>query len=296
MQILKTQLKFIVGQLFIYGIFALLLLSSACEKEATVKIPETAPKPVLTCFLSPEDSFITVRLTNSIPLYSGTSAEFPYEIKNAEIILSSEQGSIIVPWFRDSIGYRISATLFQILPGKEYQLKVNIPDGRKLSASTTVPEKIFPPVTLSIEKQLTDSNEYFVSYNFTNELSWTDMPGEGDYYRGTIASLFVDTFLTSDTMAQILQEIFEQDKGKDASNIKLVGTGSLSYTPGTASPFANNLNIAYLILSDQSYYDYHKDLWESNEANPFSEAKINYSNVIGGIGCFGSYRMVKKRF
>ena len=57
----------------------------ACEKEANVKIPETEPKPVLVCFISPEDSLISVSLTNSIPLYTGNANNYPYEIKNATI-------------------------------------------------------------------------------------------------------------------------------------------------------------------------------------------------------------------
>ncbi len=62
------------------------------------------------------------------------------------------------------------------------------------------------------------------------------------------------------------------------------------------NPFERNVNLAYLILGNRDYYLYHKDLYESNDENPFSEAKINFSNIEGGIGCFGAYRMKRKRF
>jgi hypothetical protein len=78
-------------------IFVMLVISTAiiisCRKEANVKIPETEPKPVLVCFISPEDSVIRVKLTNSIPLYTDNSKKYPYEISNAEITISNGNNS-----------------------------------------------------------------------------------------------------------------------------------------------------------------------------------------------------------
>lgn len=276
--------------------FFLGLILLSCEKEANVDLPKTEPKPVLVCFLSPEDSFITVRLTNSVPLYTGVSNQYPLEIRNAELRLSDGASSIIVPWFKDSVGYRVSTSLFPIFPGRTYTLEVSIPDGRKLKASTTVPNNNFPDANITVTRQMTDSNEFMVSYDLAYELSWIDHSGEGDFYRTILANLVVDTFISVDTSAQVLLELFESDKGRDNSSFKVFGKAFSYYTPGTTNPFGNNVNLAYMILSNEEYYLYHKDLYESNDQNPFSEAKINFSNIEGGIGCFAAYRMKRKRF
>ncbi len=53
----------------------------SCERDATVELPDTEPKPVLVCFISPQDSMIRVTLTNSRPIYSSQKSNFPYIIK-----------------------------------------------------------------------------------------------------------------------------------------------------------------------------------------------------------------------
>jgi hypothetical protein len=276
--------------------FFLGLILLSCEKEANVDIPKTEPKPVLVCFLSPEDSFITVRLTNSIPLYTGVSNQYPLEIKNAELRLSDGSSSIIIPWYKDSVGYRVSTSLFPIISGKTYTLEVSIPDGRRLKATTTVPNKNFPEVVISVAREMTDSSEFGVFYDLTYELSWLDPSGEDDFYRTLLTNLVVDTFVSADTSSQLMLELIESDKDKDNSTFKVFGNSKLFYEPGTNNPLGDNVNLAYLILSNEEYYLYHKDLYESNDRNPFSEAKINFSNIEGGIGCFAAYRMKRKRF
>jgi hypothetical protein len=275
---------------------AALILLSACEKEANVKIPEVEPKPVLTCFISPEDSLIRVSLTNSIPLYTESSNKYPYEIKNAIITIKSATASYIIPWYKDSVGYQLSTKLFPIEAGKLYSLEVSIPDGRFLTATTKVPASSFPNFDFSIVKNLLDSNEFGVSYEFVYKLNWQDISGEENFYRSVIYNLYTDSMSSADTLAQIINEQFESDKGKDGGNLVAQGIGSLYYNPG--SPIPNNFNnyIAYLIMCNKEYFDYHKDLYQNNDVNPFSEAKINYSNIEGGIGCFSAYRMTKKRF
>jgi hypothetical protein len=271
------------------------LIFYSCEKEANVKIPETEPKPVLVCFISPEDSLISVSLTNSIPLYTKNSVKYPYEINNATITISNGSKSVKIPWYKDSIGYQISTTLFPIYPGETYSLEVNIPDGRKLSAKTKVPANVFPQFNFTLTKNLIDSNEYSVNYNFIYELSWNDIPSEANYYRGIIYNLYSDSTLAPDTVAQPLNELFESDQGKDGGLIKINGQGNLFYVPG-ATPISSTNYIAYLMLCNKDYYDYHKDLFNNNDTNPFAESKINFSNIEGGIGCFSAYRMSKKRF
>jgi hypothetical protein len=269
---------------------------TSCEKEANVKIPESEPKPVLVCFISPEDSLITVKLTNSIPLYTESSKKYPYEIKNATLTISNGISSKIIPWYKDSIGYQLSTSIFPIKGGETYTLEVTIPDGRNLKANTKVPSQDFPSFNFTIEKNLIDSNEFAVNYEFIYQLSWNDLPGAGNFYRGIIYNLYSDSILGADTISQIFNEVFESDEGKDGGSIKIAGQGNIFYFPGSSAPLSSSNYIAYLMLCNKEYYDYHLDLYINNDINPFSEPKINFSNIEGGIGCFSAYRLAKKRF
>ncbi len=294
MEILRKK-TMIRNQLLVIIFLLMIGIFYACEKEANVKIPETEPKPVLVCFISPEDSLIRVSLTNSIPLYTSNANNYPYEINNAIITISNGNLSKKIPWFKDSIGYQLSTSLFPIIAGETYSIEVEIPDGRKLNAKTKVPNESFPLFDFTIDKNLIDSNEFGVNYEFIYTLSWTDLPAVTNYYRAVIYNLTSDTNLGVDKSAQPLNEIFESDQGKDGETIKITGQGSIFYDPGS-TPFSDSNYIAYLIMSNKEYFEYHKDLYYNNDGNPFSEAKINFSNIEGGIGCFSAYRMVKKRF
>jgi hypothetical protein len=268
----------------------------SCKKEAKVKIPETAPKPVLVCFISPEDSIIRVKLTNSVPLYTNSSNQYPYHITNAIITISDGSVSKNVPLFQDTIGYQLNTNNFPIKAGVTYQLEVKIPDGRSLFAKTTVPAENFPSFNFSLEKNLIDSSEFGVNYELIYNLSWNDIPSVANYYRGIIYNLYSDSTMMGDTIAQTFNELFENDLGKDGASIKITGQGNLFYIPGSSTPINSSSYIAYLMLCNKEYFDYHKDLYTNNDLNPFSEPKINFSNIEGGIGCFSAYRMAKKRF
>jgi len=294
MEILRKK-TMIRNQLLVIIFLLMIGIFYACEKEANVKIPETEPKPVLVCFISPEDSLISVSLTNSIPLYTGNANNYPYEIKNATITISNGNLSKNIPWFKDSIGYQLSTSLFPIIAGETYTLEVEIPDGRKLNTKTKVPNESFPQFDFTIDKSLIDSNEFGVNYEFIYTLSWNDMPAVANYYRSVIYNLYNDSSLGVDTIAQPFNELFESDQGKDGGTIKITGQGTIYYVPGS-TPLNSSNYIAYLMLCNKEYFEYHKDLYSNFGDNPFSEAKINYSNIEGGIGCFSAYRLAKKRF
>ncbi len=285
-----NNLKILVMLFISTGIFI------SCRKEANVKIPETEPKPVLVCFISPEDSVIRVKLTNSIPLYTDNSKKYPYEISNAEITISNGNNSKRIPLIHDTIGYQLSTSEFPIQAGVTYTLEVKIPDGRYLTAKTTVPKDNFPSFNFEIEKTLFDSSEFGVEYDLLYELSWNDIPGATNFYRGVIYNLYSDSILGVDTIATPFNELFESDEGKDGGNIEIKGQAKLFYIPGSSVPINSSNYIAYLMLCNKEYFDYHKDLYTNNDINPFAESKINYSNIEGGIGCFSAYRLAKKRF
>ncbi len=279
-----------------FSLFCLLTLVS-CEREANVKLPETDPKPVLACFISPEDTLIRVHLTNSRPLYVKNKILYPLLINNAVITISNGASSVLIPWINDSLGYQLSTQYFNIEPGKTYILEAKIPDGRVVSAHCTVPNSAFPEYDFTVQKVITDSSEYGVQYELLFEYAIHDIAEEQNYYRLVNYYLHTDSFPILHTNASISHEEYISDKGKDGLTQKVKGN-VYAFTPNPNNPgMQDSKFITYLMMCNDSYYHYHKDLYtNSGGNNPFSEAKINYSNIVGGIGCFGAYRMVRNKF
>jgi hypothetical protein len=269
----------------------------SCERDANVKLPDTAPKPVLVCFISPQDSVIRVTLTNSRPIYSTQKSNFPYIIKNAEVKISMNGTSATIPFISDSLGYQLATNFFAIKEGEKYTLEVNIPDGRKLSSETIVPSKKPEGVTYKITRTVNDSNLYFIDVKYDVDITWKDIVGEKNNYRTLIYSLNSNKY-SSDTTTILFSEAFTSDNIGDGLLLKASTQIYAGYSTDSISgeiPIYAGA-IAYLISGNDDYINYHKDLQRFQDLNPFSEPTINFSNIKGGIGCFGAYLIDRKRF
>jgi hypothetical protein len=269
----------------------------SCERDANVKLPDTSPKPVLVCFISPQDSLIRVTLTNSRPIYSTQKSNFPYIIKNAEIKISINGTSATIPFINDSAGYQLNAKFFPIKEGEKYSLEVSIPDGRKLSSETIVPSKKPEDVNFKITRTVNDSSLYFIDVKYDVEISWKDIIGEKNTYRSLVYS-FTATKNSTDTSTFLVSEEYKSDELGDGLTMKVNSENFAGYSTDSLSidipTYAGT--VAYLIVGNDDYIKYHKDLSRFQDMNPFSEPTINFSNIQNGIGCFGAYIIEKKRW
>ena len=269
----------------------------SCERDANVKLPDTAPKPVLVCFISPQDSIIKVMLTNSRQIYTTQKGNYPYIIKNADVKISINGTSATIPFINDSLGYQLSTKFFSIKEGEKYFLEVNIPDGRKLSSNTQVPAKKPSEIKYKSIRTLYDSSEFFIDLSYDKEISWNDIPGEKNTYRALVYILRI-TKNSNDTTALQYAEFYKTDEIGDGSILTISSQIYAGYSTDTLSgDFPTFVGtIAFLIVGNDDYIKYHKDLTRNVvESNPFSEPTINFSNIKGGIGCFGAYLMDRKR-
>jgi hypothetical protein len=290
MEILSTKSNLLKAA---FGLFMLMVLS-ACEREAMVKLPEVDPRPVLTCFISPDDEYILVKLNYSFPLYrNNRNDKSGKAISDAVVRISGENASTIIPFVNDSIGYRLASSQFPVLPGKKYKLTVELSDGQLLSAETTVPELTFPSLEYNIVPEMVDSGDFGVSYEIAYELRFQDYVGVENFYRILVYNLFSDLGTVNDTLAQLFNSTLITDAGKDGEMQSIKGVSY--YFDMSNTPIINNYNMMiYAIHANRDYYLYHRDL-ETNFDSPFSEPRINYSNVNGAIGCFGAFRMTRLR-
>jgi hypothetical protein len=204
----------------------ILLLVSSCETLVDdlplSRFPELKSKMVLHSFISPQDSLITVRLSQSVPLFG----EFPIQksekfvntngdtiqynisnkeiiIKNAEVTISNGAKAALLKFDLKSSEYFVSAADFPIEAGKTYTIKAKNSE-MNVEATTTVPLN-----QVEIESFKIDStqNKIVIYQNssggsfeekeisstaYNVEFNWKDIKSVPNYYKveTTIKSYF----------------------------------------------------------------------------------------------------------
>ena len=286
-----------------------------CEMDAkNVKVPQAQSKLVVTGFISPQDTVIQVQVTQSSPIYGATqssSQSIQPNIIDATVVLSDGVTSVQLhyeptkndPSFpsKQTGNYVISAANLAVLPGKSYFLTVRTPDGREVKAACTVPLQVNDAITTLLDSSDVANNPNYPNpyprKEYTLTVDWQDTPGEGDYYRiFAEIPLYQSQVPGTGTKSTIYAPInFEQaeeffkDEGNDGGKFIVKSTRfSQSHVPGTTKA-ERKVNV-YLLTTDKNYYQYHRNLSNNSEDNPFAEPTLVFSNIEGGLGVFAAYQ------
>lgn len=253
----------------------LLFLLHSCEKDANVKLPVVENKLVLTCFLSPSDKDIHVRVSTSKPLYNNPDNWKYVPVTNATVMLSSGSSAVTLPFDKKLQHYVISASLFKINAGNSYQLSVSTPDGKFAQAFTSIPAQN-TTFSATANADPNTANTYFFHG------IWQDQTGTKDFYR-------VDLQHIVDTSLSYVNDHLIKDDASDGETFRrdwefTIGPG------GTDSVFAS------LLVLTPELYDYLDRLNKtSTDGDPFSEPVPMYTNIEGGLGVFGGYNPTRIR-
>jgi hypothetical protein len=118
---------------------------------------------------------------------------------------------------------------------------------------------------------------------------WNDPAGQANYYR-----LYVESFtpgpLSADTFYNGIGTSMMNDLNSDGRQLS-------AWVETFPVPYQFNYTDydVYLLETDEHYFRYHDSRLNDEGDNPFAEPNIMYSNVNGGLGCFGSYVKTVKR-
>lgn len=292
-------------------------LLSSCESMISDidqdKLPKIESKLVVECYISPQSGEIKVMVTESQPLFGPADYE-PTFIKNASVIISGEAGQVTIP-YKDSLNsYVVKTGQFKIEAGKRYSLMVS--DGKRtVNASCTVPLNVATLKNFSIVP-VTDSR-YPGDSTVTVKMSWEDIRGETNYYslRGyseierknflfdpnggggsvvnekykTVFNSNYENFLYTDTNIDGVtfnSPVFNISLYK--FNINYVDKNGVKQTI-PSNPTIKEVYFEVLNM-DENYYKFSKTVKDNNDNdNPFVEPALIYTNIEGGLGCFGAY-------
>jgi hypothetical protein len=303
-------------RIYILALFSCIWLGSCTTLINDIdadKLPKIESKLVVECYISPQADEIKVRVTESQPLF-GPSDYQATTISNATVVLSGESGQITLPFSDSTKSYVIKAIRFKIEAGKKYTLRVN-DDRRSVKASCTVPASAPRLKDFLLEPR--NGSNYPGDSSVFVKASWEDIKGEPNYYvlRGysTVEQGYVghDPVMGGSVIERRpVKTIFNfsyEDFLYTDTNIDGITFNSplfmvslyyrnLPYTDnsGTVHVVPSNpvlKEVYFEVLNmDENYYKICKSLnAHSGSDNPFVEPALVYSNVEGGLGCFGAY-------
>jgi hypothetical protein len=312
--------------IWMIGISALLFWSceGLVEDLDQSKLPKIESKLVISCFISPQSSAISVFVTQSQPLL-GAATYAPYYIANAEVVLSGEAGQIRLP-YRDSVyQYYVDSSAFKIIAGKTYTLSVN--DGkRSVKASCTVPVNVPKITNVTIDKGpgdvMSSINQvpgvWLGSFLLRVRESWQDIVGEKNYYqvRGYMDYEIVELqrdFVTGD--ASLTRAKTRRDLLFYPASVNLFTDANLDGTAfigpdiqmgvsqrdtivyrdknNVEHSFDNEAKVTEIRVEvmnlDENYYQYLRSLGNYKQDSKFTEPTPVYTNIEGGLGCFAAF-------
>jgi hypothetical protein len=275
-------------------------------------LPETDSKLVVACFISPQDTVLAAKITET-KLLIGTTGDIRDDITNASVSLSDGSKSIQLVYNPKLGYYRALPSEFQIFVGKTYTITVNTPDGRKVNASTTIPN---PIAIKEVKIDSIKANNFQQGNSVTNteydvKVIWQDKAGEPNFYRAisefTIIYGNPDPKDVKNIIYTPISTIVDlrtiDDKNMDGQILSLnrnflapnIGA-NIQGQQINRSKSLNKIKVG-LFQTDIHYYNYHTSLRRQRENNnPFAEPVLLYTNIKGGFGCFGSYNATWQEF
>ncbi|MGA0557786.1 DUF4249 domain-containing protein [Larkinella sp. VNQ87] len=287
------------------GWLLILLALAACQPLQQEVVPQQLTsepvKLVVACFIAPEDTVIAAKVARSRPLLDDETVT-NLDITNATVTLQSRTQSVVLRYDARLRYYRVSPDEFPIIPGETYQLTVQMPDGQRVDAETTVPA----PVDLHrvrLDSEVVLENDVLRKRLFARYF-WTDPPGVPNYYETEgVFSYPCPNCNPAKTVREPVQFLsgsgeraFYTDQDRNGKPLTS-GNGYLGASiPASDFLFSTVFQkplvlTASLLHLNADYYRYHEALQRQQQAdgNPFAEPVTIPSNIRGGLGCFGAY-------
>lgn len=268
-------MKRILFILLITGLFW-----SSCERDSDIPLPQSDPKIALTGFLSPGQP-VQITLVKVIPLFSGQPVTSPNFLSNGEVYFSDGSDTIQLVLSSNNNFYEEGANKIPVVQGKTYYVWASVPTLPSVSASCTVPDSCVKNFQLSHYSAYTGSDtSYYAS------MVWDDIEGQENFYR--VYAQRIDSFVAlASTYSYTFNTSYYNDFGRDGEEMQ-TSVGQLEL--GNDKTRHRYIH-AGLLTCDENYFRYHLSIETIGGDDPFVTPVSLYSNVVGGVGCFGAYQL-----
>lgn len=299
---MKKRLTYII--LIISQLFLLSCKSLVKEIDPSI-LPQTDSKLVIACFISPQDTVLSAKVTETKVLI-GSTGDIRNDLENATVKLSDGVKTVQLVYSATLGYYRILPKELPIIVGKTYSIDVSTPDGRKVNATTTVPNNV-PIKEIKVDSSSNTSGfggNQVVNTSYTVKVIWQDIANATNYYRALSVFDIIydipDSLDNKTIIKKLITSIVDlrtlDDKDTDGQLLSL----SREYQPNNvgANIQGNQIELGKrldkikvgLFQTDINYFNYHTSLRKQRENNnPFAEPVLLFTNINGGFGCFGAY-------
>jgi len=266
---------------------------SAC-RETLVGVPDIdfPPRLVVGCFIDPSYDTLTASLSLSMPLYEAGNEDDFRGISDGLIVL--EGAGQVDTFLYDALRrhYRLPATAVPILPDSTYSLKIyRSRSGSQLLAQArcTVPPLRNPQLQLTAERDSSAPTPFY--REFVNlDVRWPAQFSTERYFRmlyGLKHQSAADSAISWINDAPGKPQVFT---GTDAANGWIRVSDRFVYW-GWGSP-GNGTSRAIVCLQETDVHSFRYlnalNAQINQPPGPFQEGVLLYSNIEGGLGCFGA--------
>jgi thiol:disulfide interchange protein len=269
------------------------------EEVTPQALAEEAQKLVVTGFVSPQDSVISVKVSRSRTLLdagAGSNA-----VATANVTLAGPNGTVGLAFNARLQTYQVDARKFPIVAGNTYTLTVQTTDGQSAKSTCTVPQAVaLNRVQLDSTVAADGSRAYFARYDWQGRAEATafyQTQGTFQYVKKCATCREEATAAQKVETAPVSFGASTQLSGWVADEARagaLSAKGNLAASDPKASfqsSYSRAAVQATLLHVEETYFRYHQAVERATaqQANPFSEPVIIPSNIQGGLGCFAAY-------
>ncbi|GAB2572756.1 DUF4249 domain-containing protein [Spirosoma areae] len=268
-------------------------------------------KLVVTCFLSPQDTVLAVKVTRSATVVGDSVSllQTGNNVPDATVTLTDGDRTLVLPYNSSPSGnpnqlyYKASTRFFPILASRTYTLTVTTPNGQRARSTCTIPRPVAPSV-LSFDSLMDNQGRNQVRRYFIRSL-WQDPPEQTNYYQITGNFRYTTRCSTCQADQSGNVPLSFQDDNRDLlsdsgvdGTLMLSGRGymtSSSSTGGQQTGFYDQYKTASVTVNllslEQTLYRYQEAIIRQRRSrnNPFAEPVPIPGNIEGGLGCFAGY-------
>jgi hypothetical protein len=294
------------------AVFGALSCTSLITEVSPENLPDAQPKLVVTSFISPRDKLVKVHVGTSTPIFTDIPFDkevyrvingdtvyynFGDYVNDAKVVMFSDQAKVELVYDHENNWYSFipGENTLKIEAGKKYRLEVSRKE-KKVTAECTVPLKATPIGEMDVD---TTSRSYMNTEEIrvATDLDWNPGNNSKVYYKlrgvshieirgySSVHSRVVVPFKFENAGLQKNESGFER-------SFRARGdlTFSSSYAPNVKVTFIVRMVQLELITVDEHYYKFHESVYKSDRSNdnPFAEPTQVYTNISGGLGCFGA--------
>ncbi len=263
----------------LYILLSISILYTSCDEyDSDITLAPGESKLVLNAFISPEDTLVRVRLSQTVPTIGASIDPMIY---NAIVTITDGVQTDTMNFDFNESAY---TSTIQILPSTTYTIKANTNDGRWAEASCTTLSDVPLDFTYSLDSTIADGK---VTYSVT--LNWKDSTALSKTYYRTDAELM---YIVIDTVNQSFNVVQEQLLPNQYETVAGAGYNqpmSVVYKSNAEMRNVMKFMELHLLMVDETYYNF--DLTKKNSTSGFPNFEYSklYSNVKNGLGIVASY-------